>query len=97
MYMEMHLLVQKSAQNDSIKGELEEALHAAFEGARKISLSEAQKIAKKCEEKDAFDAAVDGPLDCAIKDAPLNLNFGSLHVFYILYPAEKAEFLTFSN
>ena len=89
MYVEMHLLVQKSTQNDSIKGELEEALHAGFEGAPKISLSETQKNAKKCEEKDAFDAAVDGPLDCDIKDAPLNLNFGS--------PAEKTEFLTFSN
>ena len=89
MYVEMHLLVQKSTQNDSIKGELEEALHAGFEGAPKISLSEAQKNAKKCEEKDAFDAAVDGPLDCDIKNAPLNLNFGS--------PAEKTEFLTFSN
>ena len=89
MYVEMHLLVQKSTQNDSIKGELEEALHAGFEAAPKISLSEAQKNAKKCEEKDAFDAAVDGPLDCDIKDAPLNLNFGS--------PAEKTEFLTFSN
>ena len=81
--------MQKSTQNDSIKGELEEALHAGFEGAPKISLSEAQKNAKKCEEKDAFDAAVDGPLDCDVKDAPLNLNFGS--------PAEKTEFLTFSN
>ena len=45
MYVEMHLLVQKSTQNDSIKGELEEALHAGFEGAPKISLSEAQKNA----------------------------------------------------
>ena len=34
----VHLLVQKSSQNNSIKGELEEALYVALEGAPKISL-----------------------------------------------------------
>ena len=38
MHMEMHLLVKKSAQNVSIKGELEEALDVASEDAPKISL-----------------------------------------------------------
>ena len=38
MHMEMHLLVKKSAQNVSIKGEREEALDIASEGAPKISL-----------------------------------------------------------
>ena len=70
MRMEMHLLVQKSTQNDSIKGEFEEALYVALEGASKISLEEAQSIAKKCEEKDVFKVAVDGSLDAAIKSAP---------------------------
>ena len=32
-----------------------------------------KKIAKKCQEKDAFDVAVDGSLDDAIKGTPLNL------------------------
>ena len=94
---EVRLLVQKSSQNNLIKGILEEALYVAIEGARKISLSEAQKIEKKCEEKDAFDVAVDGSLDDAIKGASLNLKFGSLSVLYILYSAEQAELLTLSN
>ena len=34
----VHLLVQKSSQNNSIKGELEETLYVALEGAPKISL-----------------------------------------------------------
>ena len=34
----MHLLVQKRAQKDSVKGELKEALYVASEGAPKISL-----------------------------------------------------------
>ena len=37
-YMLMYLLVQKCAQNDSIKGKLEEALHVVLEVAPKISL-----------------------------------------------------------
>ena len=43
--------------------------------------------------KDAFDVAVDGPLDGAIKVAPLSLRFGSLRVLYILYSAERTESL----
>ena len=88
MHMVMHQLVEKSTQNDSIKGELEETLCVALEGAPKISFKEAQKIAKKCEEKDAFGVAVDGPLDGAIKGAPLNLTFCSLCILYILQSAE---------
>ena len=43
------------------------------------------------------DIAADGPLDGAIKSAPVNLKFGSLRVLYILYNAEQTELLTFSN
>ena len=35
--MVVHLLVQKSAQNDSRKGEIEEALHVVLESAPNIS------------------------------------------------------------
>ena len=49
--MVVHLLVQTSSQNNSIKGILEEALYVALEVASKISLSEAQKIQKKKKEK----------------------------------------------
>ena len=38
MYIKVHLLMQKSAQNDLIKGELEETLYVALEDAPKISL-----------------------------------------------------------
>ena len=62
--------MQKTAQNYSLKDELEEALYDALEGAPKISLSQALKIAKKCKEKDVFDVAVDILLDGAIKGAP---------------------------
>ena len=47
--------------------------------------------------KDAFDIAVEGSLDDAMKDTALNLKFDSLHVIYILYSAEQTELLTFSN
>ena len=50
-----------------------------------------------CEEKDGFDVGVDGLLDDAIKGTPLNLNFGSLSVLYILYSTEQTELLTFLN
>ena len=89
--------MQKSSQNNSIKGELEEAIYVALEGAPKISLWKAQKIAKKWEKKNAFDVKVEGSLDDAIKGTPLNLRFGSLRVFYILHSAEQTELLTFSN
>ena len=52
-----------------------------------------EKIAKKIEEKDAFD----GPLDSAIKGAPLNLKVRSLSILYILYSAEQTLLSTFSN
>ena len=38
IHMVVHLLVQKSSQNNSIKGESEETLYVALEGAPKISL-----------------------------------------------------------
>ena len=41
IHMVVHLLVPKSAQNNSIKGELEEALYVALEGAPKVSFLEA--------------------------------------------------------
>ena len=37
MHLVVHCLVQHSTQNDSIKGELEETLYVALEGAPKIS------------------------------------------------------------
>ena len=77
-----HLLAQKSSQNNSIKGELEEQRYVALEGASKISLSEARKIAKNCQEKDAFDIAV-------------HLTMQSRVHLYILYRSEQTELLTF--
>ena len=97
IHMVVRLLVQKSSQNNLTKNILEEAFYVVLEVAPNISLSEAPKIAKKCEEKDAFDVAVDGSLDDAIKCTPLNLKFGSLSLLYILYSAEQTELLTFSN
>ena len=38
MCMVVHLLVKKNAQNDSLKGEFEEALYLALKGAPNISL-----------------------------------------------------------
>ena len=38
MHKVVHLLVQKIAQNDSIKGKLEKALYVALESAPKILL-----------------------------------------------------------
>ena len=87
--MMVRLLVQKSSQNNLMKCKLEEALYVALEGARKISLSEAQKIAKKCEEKDAFEVPVDGSIDDAIRSTPLNLKFGFLSVLYIYIAQNK--------
>ena len=96
IHMMVRLSVQKSSHNNSVKGILEEALYVALEGAPNISLSETQKIPKICKEKDAFEVALDGSLDDAIKGTPLNLNFGSLSVLYMLYSAEQGEMLTFS-
>ena len=96
MHMLVHI-VQKSAQNDLMKGELEEALYVALKSVSKILRSEAQKIAKKCGRKDGFDVAVNGPLDRENNGAPLKLKFGSLSVLYILHSAEQTELLTFLN
>ena len=88
--------MQKSSQNNSIKVKPEKALYVALEGAPNISLQKAQKTEKKkkkCEEK----YVVDGSLDDATKDTPLNLKFGSLRVIYISYSTEQTELLTFSN
>ena len=46
MRLVMYLLVRKTAQNVSIKGELEVTLYVALEGAPKISLLERLKIAE---------------------------------------------------
>ena len=53
------------------------------------------KLQKNCEEKDAFDIAVDGSLEDAIKGTPLNLKFNSLRILCILYRPEQTELLTF--
>ena len=50
MHMLVHI-VQKSAQNDLMKGELEEALYVALKSVSKILRSEAQKLQKNVEEK----------------------------------------------
>ena len=98
MHMVVYLLVQKTAQNNSIKSELGEALYVALkEAPREFNFKKHEKIAKKIEEKDAFDVTVDGPLDSAIKGAPLNLKVRSLCILYILYSAEQTLLSTFSN
>ena len=74
MHTVVHLLTQKSSQNNSKKGKFEEALYVLLEGEQKISLWRAHQ------EKDAFDAAVDGLLDDAIKGTPLNLFARSLYL-----------------
>ena len=38
MHMVVHYLAQRSSQNNSIKGELEEALYFALEGVPRMSL-----------------------------------------------------------
>ena len=53
------------------------------------------KLQKNCEEKGAFDIAVDGSLEDAIKGTPLNVKFSSLRILCILYRAEQTELLTF--
>ena len=63
----MHLLVYKSAENNSMKGELKGSLHVGIEGAPKIFFQGALKIAQKCEEKDTFDVVIDGLVDSEIE------------------------------
>ena len=81
--MVVHLLAQKSSQNNSIKGEHEEALY-----------EEVRKIVKKYQEIDAFEVAVDGSLDDVIKGTPLNLSTRPSYLI-ILYRAEETELSTF--
>ena len=56
-----------------------------------------KKLQKNIRKKDAFNVAVDVSLDDAIKGTTLNLKFGSLRLFYILYTAEQTKLLAFSN
>ena len=63
----MHLLVYKSAKNNSMKGELKGSLHVLFKGAPKIFFQGALKVIQKCEEKDIFDVVIDSLLDSAIE------------------------------
>ena len=63
IHMLVHLLGHRGRQNDSIKSEFDRALYVALENTPKITLYGALKNAQKCEEKDAFYAAVDDPLD----------------------------------
>ena len=56
-----------------------------------------KKLQKNIKKKDAFNVAVDVSLDDAIKGTTLNLKFGSLRLFYILYTAEQTKLLAFSN
>ena len=56
-----------------------------------------KKLQKNIRKKDAFNVAVDVSLDDAIKGTTLNLRFGSLRLFYILYTAEQTKLLAFSN
>ena len=65
--MLMHLLVYKSAENNSMKGELKGSLYVALEGAPKIFFQGALKIAQKCEETDTFDVVIDGLVDSEIE------------------------------
>ena len=57
--MLMHLLVFKSAKNNSMKGEIKGSLYVPFKGAL--------KVVQKYEEKDIFDVVIDGLLDSAIE------------------------------
>ena len=65
--MVMHLLVYKSAKNNSIIGELKGSLYVPFNSAPKTFFQGALKVAQKCAEKDIFDVLIDGLLDSAVK------------------------------
>ena len=49
--MLVHLLVQKSAQSNSVIGELKDTLHVVTEGAPKIFFREHEKLHKKITKK----------------------------------------------
>ena len=67
LHMLMHLLVYKSAKNNSLKDELKGSLYVPFKGAPKIFFQGTLKVAQKCEEKDIFDVVIDGLVDIAIE------------------------------
>ena len=56
-----------------------------------------QKLQKSAKKKDIFHVADDGPVDGEVRDVPLNLKSSSLRILHILYSAEQAELLSFSN
>ena len=74
----MHWSIQKSAQNDGIKGEFEGTESITFVGAPEISIQEALKKAQKSDKKDVLDVAVNDPLDGEIKGAPKGTPEGGL-------------------
>ena len=63
----MHLLLYKSAKNNSMKGKLKGSLYVPFKGTPEIFFQGTLKVAQKCEQKDIFDVVVDGLLDGAIE------------------------------
>ena len=65
LHMLMHLLLYKSSKNNSLKGELKGSLNVALKSAPKIFFQGTLKVGKKCEEKDTFEAVIDGLLDSA--------------------------------
>ena len=88
MQLMIHLTVQsRSAPEGTLAGALKDALTNLHkdpkEGAYWVARKDAVEVAlvlhlcckKKYQKKDAFDVAVDGSFDCAIKGAPLNIKF----------------------
>ena len=67
LHMLMHLLVYKSAKNNSMKGERKGSLYVPFKGVPKCFFQRAFKVAQSCEEKDIFGVVIDGLLDSAIE------------------------------
>ena len=65
--MLMHLLVYKSAKNNSMKGELKGSFYVPFKGIPKIFFQRPLKVAQKCEKKHIFKVVIDGLLDSAIE------------------------------
>ena len=68
----MHMLVQKNAQNDSIKCELEEVLYIVLRCTQGFTLRSTKNCnnKNKCEKKNAYAVVVSGPLGGAIKCSP---------------------------
>ena len=64
----MHLLVYKSAKNNSMKGELKGSFYVPFKGTPKIFFQRRLKVARKYEKKKhIFKVVIDGLLDSAIE------------------------------